>query len=365
MLGRKKCPNVYGFVEYGITYRCRACPPGEYVIGHCLPNNESSTVCSPCGPETYSPECDGAQECRACSMCSGIVGSTIVTRTCTATQDGECDCSPGHFKHYQHGILYCPDYTNCGVGYGAKIPATIENDSTCEQCPDGTYSDVRSPTEPCIQCDTCQMSTVAENCTKERNTKCSTVSTAEPEIVTTPTVIDDDRSNPTPSLTPNAELAIIIVVTLLGLFVASSLIVYCWSRRRQSNIICRPIRNCVQRIRMLIGGNERLRRYRNCRNLQLIDRTTDVSNLCQDIVEMDVVECNKERFCRELCEREIDLTRLRAESSPDNMTRKAIEKLKESYDNNSSLEWVHVVGRAIQVIGGPSQALEFYDRFFQ
>ncbi|XP_077123994.1 tumor necrosis factor receptor superfamily member 16-like [Ranitomeya variabilis] len=122
---------------------CSLCPPGYGVSVPCR------TVCEPCTEgSTFSDVSSATERCRPCSTCQGALQT--LNATCTAEHDAACHCPEGYYLHSEDGV--CLACHVCSKGSGAKTPCTRTENTQCQPCPQGFYSEVKSSRSPCLPC---------------------------------------------------------------------------------------------------------------------------------------------------------------------------------------------------------------------
>ncbi|XP_053569695.1 tumor necrosis factor receptor superfamily member 16 isoform X2 [Bombina bombina] len=125
---------------------CSLCPPGFGVVAPC---GESDTMCERCRENsTFSEVSSSTEECQPCSSCQGPMQS--MEAACTQKYDAVCHCPDGYFL--QNGS--CTPCQVCSKGYGVKTPCTRTENTLCQLCPSGYYSEVKSSESPCLACRT-------------------------------------------------------------------------------------------------------------------------------------------------------------------------------------------------------------------
>uniref|UniRef100_A0A4W5P8M4 Hematopoietic death receptor n=1 Tax=Hucho hucho TaxID=62062 RepID=A0A4W5P8M4_9TELE len=149
---------------------CLNCPAGKYVKAYCTGSLEKGT-CEDCDFDTYTEHDNGLRQCLKCTKCRP---DQVTTKTCTITQNTECQCKPGYF---------CAPDQACEV---------------CKKCSRCKDNEVR-----------------VKNCTTTSNTVCKT------RLATSSTI-----SGKTPGP------AVVIVMAVLG--ITAALAGVCWKRRKPS-----------------------------------------------------------------------------------------------------------------------------------
>ncbi|KAM8870357.1 tumor necrosis factor receptor superfamily member 5 isoform 2-T2 [Spinachia spinachia] len=123
--------------KYFVNGRCcDRCEAGKYLVATCDETNKSK--CVECGRDGFTATKNHLDKCRVCKKCHS--GRKQV-EPCTAQEDTVCRCETGYYC--TNGPCdYCKPLTRCPVGEGVKVHATRTNDTVCDPCPDGTYSNV-------------------------------------------------------------------------------------------------------------------------------------------------------------------------------------------------------------------------------
>ncbi|XP_020484599.1 tumor necrosis factor receptor superfamily member 1B isoform X2 [Labrus bergylta] len=134
---------------------CKRCPPAQYMEGR-----------------NYSPNC------RSCKRCREDKGLQYAVN-CTATVNSKCQCQPGKYCTLGFEDPYCDEcsfYSRCKAGYGVSEPGTADTNVRCKRCPNGTFSDTDSSTDPCLPHTNCHGRAVVRKGNATSNTVC------EPEL---------------------------------------------------------------------------------------------------------------------------------------------------------------------------------------
>ncbi|XP_077998107.1 uncharacterized protein LOC144451183 [Glandiceps talaboti] len=195
----------------GQRRKCAKCPPGTFVEEPCI-NSEEDTTCKPCPEGHFSLAWNHYRQCAPCRQCA----ASLVTTPCSAMEDTVCSCGEGLFWH-DHT---CKPHKSCPTGRGVVMRGTATYNTLCERCPDGTYSDVDSPTQPCLNFTNCLLlgrdiikegdrykdnicsDVVARTTTQIVTTKKTTVSPTTKKQATTRAHITQRPTTNTVTLTP-------------------------------------------------------------------------------------------------------------------------------------------------------------------
>ncbi|XP_013412474.1 tumor necrosis factor receptor superfamily member 11B-like [Lingula anatina] len=124
---------------------CEACQPGTHLLADCT--GTTPTRCEPCVPQlTFSTQYNAAPSCQLCSGgCHGHAEEQVAN--CTVTKDRVCGCVDGYYRWQHWG--HCQRHTPCRLGFGVKQLGSRENNTQCEKCRHGYYSDHVSLTQKC------------------------------------------------------------------------------------------------------------------------------------------------------------------------------------------------------------------------
>ncbi|XP_011612295.1 tumor necrosis factor receptor superfamily member 1B isoform X1 [Takifugu rubripes] len=233
----------------GSNLCCKKCQPGERLKEECSRNSE--TVCEPCPPGQYIESPNYSPNCFPCKKCKFSKGLQYI-QNCSAQTMSKCGCRPNMFCQVgSKDCSSCVRYRSCNVGYGVSKPGMVNSDVRCEPCPEGTFSDKDSSTDPCQPHQSCQGRVIrAGNATA--NTVCkpresfpvsakvfatpTSASAATPAVVT-PSVsppapeafFNQPTKSPLPSSKSDNNLALIICIPVILLLLVSAIVLFCWS----------------------------------------------------------------------------------------------------------------------------------------
>ncbi|XP_037831100.1 tumor necrosis factor receptor superfamily member 1B [Kryptolebias marmoratus] len=145
-----KCRNTSSeYLHETLNVCCKKCPPGYRQATECSETTE--TYCQPCQQGRYTETWNFSPNCLSCLICKEEKGLQY-SQICTTTTKSKCVCQPGKFCVIGFKDPYCSDcmsYTKCKPGYGVVKPGTLNSDVKCGLCPNGTFSDKDSHTDPC------------------------------------------------------------------------------------------------------------------------------------------------------------------------------------------------------------------------
>ncbi|XP_037629689.1 tumor necrosis factor receptor superfamily member 14-like [Sebastes umbrosus] len=119
---------------------CSPCLEGSVVQRDCT--QKSGTRCSACVNGTYMNQPNGLSKCFLCTSCDQGHG-LFAQQECTTTTDTICDVLSGYFcKHLMDdaGCSLAKKHSPCEPGHRIKVPGTSRNDTVCELCQPGHFS---------------------------------------------------------------------------------------------------------------------------------------------------------------------------------------------------------------------------------
>ncbi|XP_048205496.1 tumor necrosis factor receptor superfamily member 5 [Perognathus longimembris pacificus] len=149
---------------------CDLCPPGKNVVNECTESTE--TQCQPCSQGEFSDAWNRDTRCHQHRYCDSNLGLRILKEG-TAETDTVCTCEEG--QHCMgHACESCALHTLCGPGFGVKQIATEMDDTVCEPCPAGFFSNDSSASEVCrpwTSCDARDLVTLQQG-TKQSDVIC-------------------------------------------------------------------------------------------------------------------------------------------------------------------------------------------------
>ncbi|CAH1259000.1 CD40 [Branchiostoma lanceolatum] len=140
------CPQGM-YSAWGENWCCTSkCGPGTSIVRSCSHDNPENTLCEDCGPDYYNPYPDQFH-CRQKDPCNKPNEEVKVHGNLTA--NNECQCQVGF--HNVRVAELCLIGPVCSPGSGAT------RTGTCETCPHGTFSNLTSRIQPCLEWQSCGM----------------------------------------------------------------------------------------------------------------------------------------------------------------------------------------------------------------
>ncbi|RVE62749.1 hypothetical protein OJAV_G00161250 [Oryzias javanicus] len=140
---RMSCSTEDLYNNNGIC--CDRCSAGYYVQTECSKNQ--TTKCAVCHHGTYTATKNHLSRCHVCKTCSSQ-NHLKQESCCTAERDTVCVCERGYYCSTPV-CDHCQPVTPCSKGSGVKVSATRTNDTICQTCEKGTYSNVTDFDSPC------------------------------------------------------------------------------------------------------------------------------------------------------------------------------------------------------------------------
>ncbi|XP_047239043.1 tumor necrosis factor receptor superfamily member 6B-like [Girardinichthys multiradiatus] len=132
----------------GRPVQCDSCPPGTYLSAGCSSIRKSD--CAVCPDGSFTELWNYIGRCLRCGVCGR---NQVVKKKCTADSDCQCECKQGYFYHQDYDM--CMRHSECPSGCGVLTKGTLEKDTVCSICPNGTFSDIYSTDHKCSQHKSC------------------------------------------------------------------------------------------------------------------------------------------------------------------------------------------------------------------
>ncbi|XP_055263576.1 tumor necrosis factor receptor superfamily member 16 [Moschus berezovskii] len=194
---------------------CKACNLGEGVAQPCGANQ---TVCEPClDSVTFSDVVSATEPCKPCTEC---VGLQSMSAPCVEADDAVCRCAYGYYQDETTGR--CEACRVCEAGSGLVFSCQDKQNTVCEECPDGTYSDEANHVDPCLPCTVCEdTERQLRECTRWADAECEEIPGRWITRATPPEGSDStDPSTQEPEVPPEQDLVTStvsdVVTTVMG-----------------------------------------------------------------------------------------------------------------------------------------------------
>ncbi|XP_061574269.1 tumor necrosis factor receptor superfamily member 6B-like isoform X2 [Cololabis saira] len=131
----------------GETLACEKCPPGSHMVAHCTANTR--TKCQPCKSDHFTELWNYLPRCLYCNnFCSH---TQEVETECSPVNNRVCRCVQGYYLMDD----FCIRQSECGAGYGVQSKGTSKEDTVCEKCSDGFFSNSSSAVDSCVKHQEC------------------------------------------------------------------------------------------------------------------------------------------------------------------------------------------------------------------
>uniref|UniRef100_A0A8B9ZEB4 Tumor necrosis factor receptor superfamily member 5 n=1 Tax=Anas platyrhynchos TaxID=8839 RepID=A0A8B9ZEB4_ANAPL len=132
---------------------CNRCQPGEKLVSEC--NATEDSVCVRCESGHYQQSWTKERHCTPHDICEEYTGLIVKTQG-NATHNTVCQCRAG-MHCSDTSCQTCVENQPCKQGFGFVSAKTVpQTSSPCEPCPEGTFSNVSSKTEPCYPWTSCE-----------------------------------------------------------------------------------------------------------------------------------------------------------------------------------------------------------------
>ncbi|NWZ30202.1 TNR5 factor, partial [Asarcornis scutulata] len=132
---------------------CNRCQPGEKLVSEC--NATEDSVCIRCESGHYQQSWTKERHCTPHDICEDYTGLIVKTQG-NETHNTVCQCRDG-MHCSDTSCQTCVENQPCKQGFGfVAAKAVARTSSPCEPCPEGTFSNVSSKTEPCYPWTSCE-----------------------------------------------------------------------------------------------------------------------------------------------------------------------------------------------------------------
>ncbi|KAL6100247.1 uncharacterized protein ACO6RY_01896 [Pungitius sinensis] len=126
----------------GAPVECDRCPPGFHLRSTCTATNKS--VCAQCPSGSFTELWNYIGKCLRCGVCGH---NQVVETPCAAHRDSRCACKQGFYHKAEYDM--CLRHSECASGHEVLTRGTANEDTVCQSCPNGTYSDTVSALHNC------------------------------------------------------------------------------------------------------------------------------------------------------------------------------------------------------------------------
>lgn len=117
---------------------------------------------------TFSDVVSAVEPCKPCTEC---VGLQSMSAPCVEADDAVCRCAYGYYQNETTGR--CEACRMCEAGSGLVFSCQDKQNTVCEECPDGTYSDEANHVDPCLPCTVCEdTERQVRECTRWADAEC-------------------------------------------------------------------------------------------------------------------------------------------------------------------------------------------------
>uniref|UniRef100_A0A8C6QHK5 Tumor necrosis factor receptor superfamily member 5 n=1 Tax=Nannospalax galili TaxID=1026970 RepID=A0A8C6QHK5_NANGA len=160
--------------QYSFNGRCcDLCQPGKKLLSECT--EHTRTQCLPCSQGEFLDTWNKETYCHQHRYCEPNQGLQV-WREGTSETDTTCVCQEGQYC-ISSDCDSCALHTECGLGFGVKQMGTGKNDTVCEPCPVGFFSNVSSAVKKCQSWTSCEANNlvVLQEGTRQTDAVCGKV----------------------------------------------------------------------------------------------------------------------------------------------------------------------------------------------
>lgn len=123
-----------------------------------VPKGQATKFWAPASPRVHLPSgvtfSDVVSATEPCKPCTECVGLQSMSAPCVEADDAVCRCAYGYYQDETTGR--CEACQVCEAGSGLVFSCQDKQNTVCEECPDGTYSDEANHVDPCLPCTVCE-----------------------------------------------------------------------------------------------------------------------------------------------------------------------------------------------------------------
>ncbi|XP_069393293.1 tumor necrosis factor receptor superfamily member 6B-like [Paralichthys olivaceus] len=131
----------------GEDLTCTQCPPGTHMTARCTAS--TPTQCAPCRKEHFTKLWNHLSRCLYCdNFCTD---NLEVETECSPVSNRVCRCKEGFYWASD----FCVQHSECEPGNGVQTKGTSQQNTVCEPCSDGYFSNSSSALETCVRHQKC------------------------------------------------------------------------------------------------------------------------------------------------------------------------------------------------------------------
>ncbi|XP_054995709.1 tumor necrosis factor receptor superfamily member 5 isoform X1 [Sorex araneus] len=139
--------------QYSIDGQCcDLCQPGKKLVKDC--SEAAGTECISCGQDEFLGTWNREPRCHQHRYCDHNLGLRVL-REGTPETDTTCTCAEGQHCTSE-ACESCVPHSPCAPGSGVRQTATGTQDTVCEACPVGFFSNVSSAFDKCRPWRSCE-----------------------------------------------------------------------------------------------------------------------------------------------------------------------------------------------------------------
>ncbi|XP_022609196.1 tumor necrosis factor receptor superfamily member 6B-like [Seriola dumerili] len=137
----------------GDSLTCDKCPPGTHMTAQCTAT--TPTQCAPCKSHHFTELWNYLPRCLYCA--NFCTENQEVETECSAVSNRVCRCKEGFYWTND----FCMRHSECEPGQGVQTKGTLQEDTVCESCSYGFFSNSSSALETCVKYRECASGQIA------------------------------------------------------------------------------------------------------------------------------------------------------------------------------------------------------------
>ncbi|XP_078111921.1 tumor necrosis factor receptor superfamily member 5 isoform X2 [Sander vitreus] len=182
-------PQCDPLTEYELNGQCcKMCGPGTRMSSSSSSSSCWDPQCIECGDNEYQDEYTKETKCQRQPYCDPNKNFQVVVHKSKKKQSS-CMCKEG-FHCSSKECITCVSHTTCKPGHGAQHIGTHTEDTVCQKCPEGTFSNESSWRSVCMKWKVCESrSYIQQSGTDISDNICEAISRGHNVLIIVPALV--------------------------------------------------------------------------------------------------------------------------------------------------------------------------------